>query len=282
MLSSSSRLSALASAAVGVAMLMPHATAATHTSAATLGAPVVDRTLSDARINESSGLARSAYVKGRLWTHNDSGGGTTIYALDRRGRTTVTYELDTPWHSDWEGMARATKDGVSYLFLGDIGDNSAQRTSIHVNRVREPRSGTPSRTLRTTSYELKYPDGPHNAETLMVRQRTLRIYIVTKGRNGAPGAIYRAPLRPSTSHVNRLHRLGPAPSAITDGVFLRRGRFAIRGGLKVFIYRSPQDPAPRAVALPHTGESITGGWGSSYVYTGSEGKYSDIWRVPIR
>lgn len=278
MLTSTRRLSALAVAAVGAAILLPHAADASTT----LTSPVVDRTIRDVRIDESSGLARSAFLPGRLWTHNDSGGGATIYALDRRGRTSVTYELGTRWHWDWEAMARATKRGVSYLFVGDIGDNRTDKASIHVNRVREPKPGTPSKTLRTTTFEFKYPDGSHDAETLMVRQRTLRIYIVTKGHNGAAGAIYRAPLHPSTAHVNRLTKLGSVPTGITDGVFLQHGRFVIRGYPKAYIYGSMGDHTPRVIALPHSGESITTGTDTSYVYTGSERKYSNIWRVPLR
>src|SRR5262245_17271717 len=65
-------------------------------------------TLSDQRINESSGLTRSRLAEGRLWTVNDSGGGTTLYGIDRNGRTVATFDITGASHKDWEAMAAST------------------------------------------------------------------------------------------------------------------------------------------------------------------------------
>jgi len=240
---------------------------------------LVVRTLTDPAIVESSGLARSSFSRTRLWTHNDSGGGTTIYAIGKSGRTMARFDLTGASHLDWEGMANARRNGVNYLYLGDIGDNHSKRQSIFVHRVREPRLTRSNRSLRPTTWEFKYPDGAHNAETLMVRPGTLRIYIVSKGK-GSPGSIYVAPRTLSTKHVNVLRKLGPAPEGMADGVFLDRHRFVLRGYVSGWLYRKI-GATPVRFRLPLKGESVTRGWASGTILIGSEGLHSDVWQVRL-
>jgi hypothetical protein len=238
------------------------------------------RTLQDPRITESSSLARSLYRKSRWWTANDSGGGTTLYAIGKSGKTVRRFELTGASHLDWEGMARSVIGGVSYLYVGDIGDNGKKRSSIFVHRVKEPKPGRPSGSLnKYKTYEFRYPDGPHNAEGLMVQTRTHRIYIVSKGK-GAVGAIYRAPSTPSTTAVNTLKRVGSAPAGVSDAVFLRDGRFVLRGYVNSWLYSS-LNATPRVFAMPLKGESITQARNANYVLVGSEHRFSSIWRVRL-
>jgi hypothetical protein len=238
------------------------------------------RTLQDPRITESSSLARSRYRKSRWWTANDSGGGTTLYAVGKAGKTVRTFELTGASHRDWEGMARAVIGGVSYLYVGDIGDNGKTRSTIFVHRVKEPKPGRPSGSLtKYQTYEFRYPDGPHNAEGLMVQPGTHRIFIVSKVK-GAEGAIYRAPSTPSTTAVNTLKRVGSAPAGMSDAVFLRDGRFVLRGYVNGWLYSS-MNASPRAFALPLKGESITQARNANYVLVGSEHAFSSIWRVRL-
>ena len=239
----------------------------------------IERTLRDPAIVESSGLARSGYSDTRLWTHNDSGGGTTIFAVAASGRTKARFELSGASHSDWEGMASAKKRGTSYLYVGDIGDNGSKRSNIYVHRVREPKPGARGRSLHPVTYAFKYPDGAHNAETLMVKPGSLRIYIVTKGKK-QPGAIYAAPKSLSTKHVNHLHKVRAAPAGMADGVFLNRTRFVLRGYEGGWLYKKMR-ATPIRFPLPMKGESITTAWRSHHVLIGSEGKYSKIWRVRL-
>lgn len=239
----------------------------------------VERTLKDPAIVESSGLARSRYSKTRLWTHNDSGGGATIFAIAASGRTKARFELSGASHSDWEGMASAKRGKVSYLFVGDIGDNGSKRSNIYVHRVREPRPGVSGRSLKPVTYAFKYPDGPHNAETLMVKPGSLRIYVVTKGKK-VPGAIYAASRSLSTKKVNVLRKVGPAPAGMADGVFLDRSRFILRGYEGGWLYRD-FGADPKRFPLPIKGESITTSWRKKHVLIGSEGRYSQVWRVRL-
>jgi hypothetical protein len=238
---------------------------------------VVDRTLSDTRIVESSSLTRSAFGKGVLWTSNDSGGGPLLYAIGTNGSTIATYTVSNATNHDWEGMAAASSGSSHFLYIGDIGDNGKKRTTIVVYRVVEP-SSLKNGTLVPTTLTFRYPDGPHNAETLLVNPTSLRIYVVTKDTTG--GVIYAAPASPSTTGVNTLARVGTAPATLSDGAFLDGTRLVLRGYERGYLY-SRLGATPVAFGLPQPGESITPGYTAGTVYTGEEGVRSKVWRVTL-
>lgn len=239
----------------------------------------LDRTLTDPRIVESSGLARSRYTRGALWTHNDSGGGPYLYKVGKGGATLARFRVANAPAYDWEALAGAERRGRSYLFVGDIGDNASKRSTILVHRVREPGAGATGGTLTPTTYEFRYPDGSHDAETLMVKPRSMRIYIVSKAHQG-PGAIYVAPRNPSTTHLNTLRKVASAPTGLPDGVFLNRKSFVLRGYTTGYYYRR-LGSRPVQFKLPLSGESITRGWNRHNVLIGEEGRDSQVWRVPL-
>lgn len=162
------------------------------------GDPQVAFRFTDPRIRESSGLVSSSIVDGVVFTHNDSGDEARFFAVGSDGRTLATYVLPKVQARDWEDIARGPDEqGRSSLWIGDIGDNNAVRENgILVHRVREPRPGN-DKTVSTeapTSFRLRYPDGPRDAETLLVHPRTARLYVVTKPLAGQP-RVYAAPPR---------------------------------------------------------------------------------------
>jgi hypothetical protein len=164
-------------------------------AAALYGDATVAFTFADPRISESSGLASSS-TPGILFTHNDSGDDARFFAVDDQGRTRTVYTLPGVQARDWEDMARGPDErGRSSLWLGDIGDNNATRDrGLLVHRVREPAPGSREQvtTEQPTSFRLRYPDGPGDAETLLVHPRTGRLYVVTKPLAG-PAKVYAAP-----------------------------------------------------------------------------------------
>jgi hypothetical protein len=263
-------LLALAAAVVLAPMLTGPASAAK-------AAATVDRTMTDPRIVESSGLARSAYGNGVLWTHNDSGGGPVIYAIGKNGATLAAYTLTGASAHDWEAMASATIGGVHYVYVGDIGDNGKKRADIAVHRVVEP-SKLANGSLKPTTWMFRYPDGPHNAETMLVNPSTGRIYIVTKDSNG--GVFYVAPATLSTTSTMTLTKLGSAPVTLSDGAFLDANRFVLRGYERAYLYAG-FSTTPQVFGMPQPGESITPGYTAGTLYTGEEGKNSKIWLVTI-
>ncbi|MCI0626984.1 MAG: hypothetical protein L0387_35945 [Acidobacteria bacterium] len=194
-------------------------------------------------INESSGIAASKRNASLFWTHNDSGDGPFIYAFDRQGKHRGVWRVIGAKAQDWEDMAigPGPKRGGSYLYIGDIGDNSEKRREIIVYRVAEPlissedsssTNQSPRATQPADVFRLKYPDGKHNAETLLVHPSTGDLYIVTKV-TGAPAGVYklRAPLPKSEvsilAHIRDVRFPNPLIGVVTGGAISPDGRRVI-------------------------------------------------------
>ena len=136
----------------------------------------------DVRLKEISGMRSSKLNANRFWVHNDSGDAPKIYALSSSMKVEGEFLLKGAQHVDWEDMAGGTYQGKPYLFIGDIGDNAARRSSITVYTVEEPQIGDSAQLaeLLPTAIELVYPDGPRDAEALLFDERSEELLIVTK------------------------------------------------------------------------------------------------------
>jgi hypothetical protein len=139
---------------------------------------------------EVSGVAASRINSGILYIHQDSNDPNQVYLTDGSGANNGTLTLTSVSNRDWEDIAVGPGPvaGVSYVYVGDIGDNDSKYSSVFVYRFPEP--DLTGKTLPFISdiptvdkIELKYPDGPGNAETLMVDPLTKDIYIASKQSN---------------------------------------------------------------------------------------------------
>lgn len=161
-------------------------------------------TIESPDIDEASGLAASRKNPYVLWTHNDKGGFARVFAMNIDGSHLGNYYLSGASNRDWEDIAvgPGPDDGLDYIYVGDIGDNDSQYTSIKVYRVPEPQVDSEQSpvTIILTGVEtitLQYPDGPRDAETLMVDPVTKDIYIISK--RDSFSRVYRAPYPQSTT-----------------------------------------------------------------------------------
>jgi hypothetical protein len=244
------------------------------------GAEVALR-LQDPRIYESSGLALSRRHQAVLWTHNDSGDDPRLYAVGSEGRTLATLTLAGVDARDWEALAAGHDDrGRPALFVGDIGDNQGVWPDVSVYQVPEP-APLGDVTVPAVRYRLRYPDGSHDAEALLVNPRSNRLYVATKDEAG--GGLYRAPARLRPDQVNVLRRVASVPPVITDGAFTPDGRaFVLRDYQAAYLYRTPgRRVASLELPLQLQGESVTVTADGRSVLAGSEGPESEVWRVPI-
>jgi hypothetical protein len=151
------------------------------------------------KLTESSGVVASRLYPGVLWTHNDSGKGPWLFAIDRAGKLLSRWQVTSARSYDWEDIAV----GPRGLYIGDIGDNNRDRPSITVYRIPEPdpHAAKPGRTASAEGFRFTYPDGPHDAEALLVHPKTGDVYIVSKAHlSDSETAVYRAraPLRSGT------------------------------------------------------------------------------------
>jgi hypothetical protein len=240
--------------------------------------PTVLFRLQDPALLESSGLAVSQLHDGVVWTHPDGGDVAEVMAVDGRGRTVATVRLRGIDPYDPEALALGrTADGRPALFLGDIGDNRARRPNVSVFRFAEPRR-LADQTVARTWWRFTYPDGPQDAEALLVDPRDGRIWIATK--DVFSGGLYRAPRRLRTDRPNVLERVGDVPGLVTDGAFLPDGRFVLRSYTTVFLYDGPNRLSSRS-ALPEQPQGESVAVDGDRLLVGSEGPKSAVYSVPL-
>jgi hypothetical protein len=249
-------------------------------AAVTLSGPTPLLRLQDPALLESSGLAVSARHDDVLWTHPDGGTVAEVRAVDPSGETVATVTLAGIDPYDPEALAPGPdEDGGPALFLADIGDNGEERADISVFRFAEPAT-LADQTADATWYRFTYPDGPHDAEALLVHPRTGRLMVATKGFGGS--GLYRAPrdLVPSDVGTNELVRVAGVPALVTDGAYLPDGRFALRTYSSVFVYDRPGHQVARAPLPPQPqGESLAAD--GDRLLAGSEGERSAVYAVPV-
>jgi hypothetical protein len=152
--------------------------------------------------NESSGIAASSIHPDIFYIHNDSGDKARFFAVrsngELKGEFHYTTETLGPYGvRDCEDIAVGpgpAKD-KSYVYMADIGDNGSSYSFVNIYRIPEPplpQSPDSVMKLNSATLFVKYPDGAHDAETLMIDPVEKLFYIVTK-RHKTVG-VYTAPL----------------------------------------------------------------------------------------
>lgn len=225
-------------------------------------------------IQEASGLAASRRTPGVLWTHNDKGDPARLFALNLAGRLLVTCELAEGVNVDFEDIAvgPGPQGGVDYVYIGDIGDNDAVRPFVRIYRIPEPSVAVNRLDAREVivSYDalvLHYPDGPRDAETLMIDPWTADLYLVTKAAE--PTEIYRAPYPQAAEMtlervagleadwgVSEAGCVGP-----TSGDIAPDGRqVLIRGHHKAFLWKVTRPGSPLWEVFGEVPEEVPLGW----------------------
>lgn len=154
--------------------------------------PTATGTLSDSALNEISGVVSSAAHAGVYWAHNDSGDTARFFALDEKGKRLATFTVSGAQATDWEDIAKGPCAAGTCLYLADIGDNAEKRKTYTVYRVAEPKTIADA-TVFAERFDFTYPDGSHNAETLLVHPTTGAFTIVTKVFVGT-SSIFESPL----------------------------------------------------------------------------------------
>jgi hypothetical protein len=274
----------LLATALLLAVPTPASAAADQTAARTLC------TIRDSRIAESSGLAAAGDL---LYTVNDGGRRLRVFVLDRscRVRRTIEAPLD-PY--DVEDLAR-TADGT--LWLSDTGDNALVRSTVALERLGP--DGT------ATLYRLTYPDGPHDAEALLI-DRSGRPYIVTKEPLSSGVYTPEGPLaarRPTALRKVRTLSFGPTGTTggpvgtasqvlVTGGAVSADGRLLVlRTYTDAYVWPMPdgdveaalRSASSRRIPLPATpqGEGIAVAPDNSSLLTSTEGVPGPVHEIPL-
>jgi hypothetical protein len=207
--------------------------------------------MADNRIDESSGVAVSRRDPNVFWTHNDGGAGKRprIFSIDRTGKSLGAFSIGGTNLHDWEDIAT---DAAGNLYLGDIGNSEAKRTTLAVYQFPEPdprASGGAAGVQR--AWQLRFPGAPFDCESLFVWKD--HGYLVSKVAPGTHAQIFRFPLKDTTEPVTlELVVSTKIDSPVTgadispDGKLL--GLVANNGA---YVYRIDGDIARVAKAKPH-------------------------------
>lgn len=155
----------------------------------------------DGALREVSGLTLASGPRESFWVHNDSGYLPRLYEVLPGESVVRSVALVDARAIDWEDVDRAPCGGDrsgSCLYVADVGDNERRRTHVSVYRLPlDPVSGSRDDQGHLLAadwdrVDFRYPEGPRNAETLMVHPRSLALYVAEKKR-GHEVNLYRVP-----------------------------------------------------------------------------------------
>lgn len=257
----------------------------------------------DPRIAESSGIVAATRPAGVVWTANDSGDLSRLFAVGPTGRTLAVVTVPGV-ATDVEDLAVGPgPGGRPAVYLADVGDNTGRRLAVEVRLVPEPAVDAARTDVRTTVpaqvRTLRYEDGPHDAEALLVHPRTGQLLLVTKDLLG--GGVYEASgevLRRKGAVGTRVTGTAGGPGigaaaqlVVTGGAVSPDGRrIAVRTYTDVYLYEVPGDDlvaalrgVPVVQPLPETrqGEGVSWTRDGTALLTSSEGRASPVHRVPV-
>jgi len=193
-------------------------------------------------IDEASGLAASITMPGYLWTVQDSGQPNSVYLISRDGKSIKEYNVPGSQNHDWEEVAvgPGPDNGASYIYIADIGNNNQPVTSTNtIYRIPEI-GGTDGSFSQNALQKItfSYPDGPRDAEALVVDPVTKDIFVLSKEMQGTN--VYRLAFPQSTSDVSVAEKIGTVPGvtlATAASVSKDGSEIAVRTYLGVYYWK---------------------------------------------
>ena len=231
--------------------------------------------------DEVSGIADSRTNAGYIWAQQDSGNPPELILLDQQGKLVRKIAVKGVANRDWEDMAVAAGPvaGRDYIYLAETGDNNAVFPNYAIYRFPEP-SVTADSVSQVDQIRFVYPDGPHDAEAILVEPGTLDIFIITKRE--ARSQIYKLAYPYSTTAVNTAFAAGSLPyNYVVSAAVQGDGRgVAVKDYLNVYYYTRNNGESLSSVLsrvyvkLPYTpepqGEAICFSNDGRYYFTLSE------------
>jgi hypothetical protein len=199
-------------------------------------------------LGELSGLAASTRHPGILWAHNDSDNAFRVFAIEESGKIRATVTLTGATARDIEDIAvgpcEPRADAPPCLYLADIGDNFQRREQVRIFKLPEPEQ-LADVSLPVETLAFSYPDGAHNAESLIIDARTARLAVITK-TPASLGDVYALDgLRPNekvqASKLGTLHAPLDVDGLTTSAALSPSGeRLLLRTYTRVWEVRRPQ------------------------------------------
>lgn len=149
-----------------------------------IGNPIAE--LTKKNLEEASGLAASIRNPGCLWTLNDSDNTADIFLIDQKADIKLVCKLRGIKNRDWEDIAvgPGPEEGKSYVYVADIGDNTAQYPVKYIYRFEEPEKPSNDITeIEITAVDcikFRLEGAQKDTESLLLDPKTKDLYVVTK------------------------------------------------------------------------------------------------------
>lgn len=224
-------------------------------------------------IAEASGIADSRKNPGYLWVHEDSGRPASLYLLTHTGELAKTLHLKGVTNRDWEDIALAGER----MYLADIGDNNQEYGTSTIYHFPEPELDTDT-IQHISKLEFRYPDGPHDAEAIVVDAAAGEIYLITK--RDMPARIYKIAAAQKKEQVQTAEYVGALPySGVVSAALSAKGVIVKTYTGLYFYPRTGQQPISKVLQgnysrLPYQlepqGEAVTFAADGNGYYTLSE------------
>lgn len=257
--------------------------------------------------NETSGIAASSVYNNIFYIHNDSGDMGRFFAIRPDGTLKGVYNF-VPKGTIGYGVRDCEDIAVgpgpdstkSYVYVGDIGDNGEGYPFISIYRIAEPDIPTGADSVvnvEKSTLFLKYPNGPKDAETLMIDPVEKLFYIITKRHKSVD--IYTAPLLFNNNDTvtltkrGELHFWGLQPFKwIVSGDISKDGsQVVIKSYGRIYYWKRRNNepiwqtlqgkPLQPAYEQERLGEAIGFSASGKSYYTVSEGVKQPIFHYPV-
>ncbi|MFD1257657.1 hypothetical protein ACFQ3S_12685 [Mucilaginibacter terrae] len=257
--------------------------------------------------DETSGIASSAVQNDIYYINNDSGDTSRFFAITPQGKLKGVFYFNGVGEGklgvkDCEDIAvgPGPQDGISYVYIADIGDNDSSKPFITIYRVPEPTMKKVTDSIyhvNSTPLYIKYPDGPRDAETLMIDPLEKLFYIITK--RGKTVEVYTAPLQFNLNDTTILTKrtqlkfngLQPFKWIVSGDISKDGTQVVLKSYSRVYYWRrngaepiwqtlqrKPQQPAYEQERL---GEAIGFAPNGKSYYTVSEGNKQPIYHYGV-
>lgn len=204
-------------------------------------------------LEEASGIADSRLNAGMLWVQEDSGNPPELSLLSHQGAFVKSIPVKAAVNTDWEDIALAGGPDpvLSYLYIADIGDNDQKRENINI--LRAPEVAATATEINVETFPVKYEDGPHDAEAIIVEPGSLDIYIITK-RDARSGVyVVRYPYTTATFNVAVKAAELPYSGVVSTAIQSDGGAVAVKDYLSIRLYnRLPGEKISAVLSKPFT------------------------------
>jgi len=236
---------------------------------------------------ELSGLVCGRKNDQLVYMIEDKGNENEVYVFDQMGTFKTKLILEGEINIDWEDLAIGSGPvaGETYIYIADMGDNDGNRSGVRVIRFVEPNlANNASNTVSITEYDVinfQYPNGPRDAETLMIDPNSKDLIILTK--RDELTRVYRLKF-PYASGMNKAEFIGllPFKKLVAGDISADGQRIAVKNKNTIYYWETVENDvlktlfhaSPKTIAytIEPQGESLGFSFDGKSYFTISETK----------